>query len=41
MQAEVKVTSKEDMVDLLNAETRIILLYSTKEYKELYFNSIL
>ncbi|XP_023326378.1 glutamate receptor ionotropic, NMDA 2B isoform X2 [Eurytemora carolleeae] len=31
VQAEVKVNSQEDMNTLTNAETRIILLYSTKE----------
>ena len=30
IQAEVKVTMKEHMSELLQAETRIILLYSTK-----------
>ena len=43
IQAEVKVTNKEDMEDLLNSETRILLLYSTKVLQGylsvMYFNS--
>jgi hypothetical protein len=30
VQAEVKVTTKEHIMDLVNSETRIILLYTTK-----------
>ena len=45
IQAEVKVTNKEDMEDLLNSETRILLLYSTKVLQGylpvVYFNSVL
>jgi hypothetical protein len=30
VQAEVKVTTKEHIMELVNSETRIILLYTTK-----------